>query len=117
MWQNPYKRQQGRPAHVAPDSSHMDILANATDYGDGPSFVATGVCRAYFLSRNMIRIVFCRRHQRDDGSMELRVSGSVDWDIEEFQAAHAALGRHIEQILAEAGARLNDRDSGTMTAH
>lgn len=85
----------------------MEILCDAVDYGDAPSFVATGVCRVFFLSRNIVRVTFCRRNLRDDGEVELRVCGHVDWDVEELRAAHAAFNENMAEILAEASRQFN----------
>lgn len=79
----------------------MEVLPNAVDYGDAPSFHATGPCRIYFTTPNMLRVVFYRRHMRDDGRMELRVSGSIDWDVAEYQAANAIFSKLMPEVLAE----------------
>lgn len=70
----------------------MRLIAEAVDYGDAPRIAATGICRVYFLSRNVIRIVWACRSMRDDGVMEHRVTAHLDCDKSELPSIIALLG-------------------------
>lgn len=77
----------------------MEIThTNVVDYGDAPSFIATGVRRVFLISPHIVRITFVRADMRDDGSEEHLVSGHIDWDISQLRTANAIIREAIAML-------------------
>lgn len=95
----------------------MDVMCNCADYGDAPSFVATGICRMFFVSPNIIRITFVRTDRRHDGVEEHRVSGHIDCDVTQLDAINTLIHECTAKLLAEqtpiTGRRHLIRSTGT----
>jgi hypothetical protein len=95
----------------------MEILPDAVDYGDAPSFIATDICRMFFVSPNIVRITFVRTDVRHDGTEERRVSGHVDCDIAQMIHMNATIRDALPRLMAEDPSREPPRDDGSPTAH
>ena len=95
----------------------MDLIEKCVDYGDAPTFLATGICRIFFISRHIVRITCVRSDMRSDGTEEERVSGHVDWDISDLQAAHALMHKALAALLSEQPAKRPAEAPGAPTAH
>jgi hypothetical protein len=91
----------GDGAHIAPIYIIMELMQNVADYGDARSFIATGIVRIFFVSPNMIRVTFARADMRADGVIEYRVSGHIDWDVNQLQAAHRLFAEAIAKVIEQ----------------
>jgi hypothetical protein len=80
----------------------MDLMQNVVDYGDAPSFLATGVSRVLLLSPHIVRITYVRADVRDDGTPEHRVSGHIDCDVSHVGAINTLLREAMAQVLTRA---------------
>ena len=79
----------------------MELIQNVADYGDARSFIATGICRLFFISPNMVRVTFVRADMRADAIIENRISGHIDWDINQLQALPRLLADAIAKMVAQ----------------
>ena len=80
----------------------MEILSDAVDYGDAPSFLATGIRRIFLVSPHIVRITFVRIDRSYEGEEVRRVSGHVDWDINQLRAANALIHEALMELAAQA---------------
>ena len=74
----------------------VELTDKCVDYGEAPSFLATGICRIFFISRHIVRVTLVRNDVDDNGAGQQRVSGHVDCDIAQVDAIldliHRGLG-------------------------
>jgi len=88
-------------------TSVVELLGDDADYGDAPSFIATGVSRMFLISPNILRITFVRFDRRHDGAREQRVSGHIDCDVGQLPAIldvlRQGLGALVEQPIDPRG--------------
>jgi hypothetical protein len=89
-------------------------MEKCVDYGDAPTFLATGICRIFFISRHIVRVTCVRTDIDENGTEHQRVSGHVDWDLSDLQAAHALIHEALAQILSSRPSR---RPANMSAAH
>lgn len=76
-------------------------MLNVADYGDAPTFIATGVCRLFLMSPHIIRVTFVRTDRRYDGIEEQRVSGHIDMDITQIVIMNSTILEALAKLLPE----------------
>ena len=78
----------------------MELLPDAIDYGDAPSFVASKVCRMFFVTRHILRITFARKDIGPDGRERYLVTGHVDYDIDDIPSMRAQISEGLALVTA-----------------
>jgi hypothetical protein len=82
---------------------NVEFLTDAADYGDAPSFIATGIRRVSLISPNIVRVTFARADSRHDGVEEQRVSGHVDFDVSQLDAILALIRDGLTALVEQPG--------------
>ena len=101
----------------APIHINMELMEKCVDYGDEPTFLATGICRIFYISRHIVRITCVRSDVRSDGTEEERVCGHVDWDITDLRAAHELIHKAMATLSSEQPVKRPADAPGGRTAH
>lgn len=73
----------------------MEMLPDAVDYGDAPSFFACRPSRMFMISSHILRITFARKDVGPDGRERYLVSGHIDYDIEDLPLIRAEITRGL----------------------
>jgi hypothetical protein len=102
---------------LAPFSTREAFHAQhrATDYGDAPGFLATGIRRVRKVSPNIVRIDFVQPDVSNEGRREHRVTGHVDFDLDQLPAILALIGHALAELAQQPREAPDDRAG--ITAH